>query len=607
MAKVKKVLMGNEAIAWALLAQGATVLTSYPGTPASEILASARKFKAEKGLEVWAEWAVNEKVAFEIALTNSWIGGRSAVMMKQVGLNVALDPLMSAAYAGVKGGFVVVSADDPGPYSSQTEQDSRYYAKMANLPMIEPSTPAEAKEFTLKAFELSESLNLPVLLRATTRVSHSTQLVELGPVKERKRERSFKKEPKRYIRASMAWNLSRHRWLNEKIREASELMRRMGLDRVEGSGEFGILCSGVSYCYVKEALKVLGLEAKVIKIGAVHPLDGDLLARETRNISRLVVVEELQPFLEEEASSRVKGVEVRGKLTGDFPFEGEYSPELVAAVLSKLCGVPFERKKEKALSVPRPPPLCPGCPHRSAYVGLLKALEELGYSKDEVPIMGDIGCYALSLEPPLEAIWTEHCMGASISLAARLKIAGIDKPVIATIGDSTFFHNGIQPLLEIVHKRIPIVVAILDNGTVAMTGHQSTPEWEITESGRRARRILPEDIARSIGIKTEVVDPFDLEATVKAFKEAIKAEEPRVIVLRQLCAILARRKGFIEEKAKVDPEKCRGCGLCVKITGCPAIRMEEGKAFIDPELCAGCPLCAQVCPFGAITPGRWKE
>ncbi len=603
-------LMGNEAIARGVIESNVKVAAGYPGTPSSEIIMTLSPISSKVGM--YAEWATNEKVAFEIALGAAISGIRSLATMKAPGFNVASDSIVSAAYTGVNKGLVIVIADDPGPHTTQTEQDNRWAAKLAKLPMIEPSNVQEALDYVKKAYKFSESLNLPVIYRTTTRINHTVSDVVVGEISSEKQEVFVEYNPERYIRASMSWNRRRHEWLIEQLSKAERYASDLGFNRVEGDGEYCIVTSGVSYNYVIEGLRKLNANAKVIKLELTYPLPEKFILENVNECKRVLIVEELDPYLEEHlrliAQKHRLAIDIWGKKEAGIPLTGELSPTIVIRSLSKFLGktshgngyVEMNNKPKVALPQ-RPPPMCPGCPHRGSYMGLLKAIQKSGYRKKEVPIMGDIGCYALALEPPLEAIWTEHAMGASIGLAMGIKIAGYDKPVIATIGDSTFFHAGMPALVEAVNKNVDLLVMILDNISIAMTGHQSTPEFTVTESGRRVKPVKIEDIVKGMGVEyVRIVDPFNLNEVVDAVTDALKRPGVKVIIARRECSLQAWRKGISYKPPLIDRSKCTDCMACVRATGCPAIIDANGKPYIIEDQCYGCNLCAQVCPFDAF-------
>ncbi|WP_048056035.1 indolepyruvate ferredoxin oxidoreductase subunit alpha [Pyrococcus sp. ST04] len=606
---MKKLLMGNEAIAYGALEAGIAFATGYPGTPSTEVIETIARLKPE----VFAEWAPNEKVALEEAAGVSYAGLRSLVTMKCVGLNVAADPLMSLAYSGVEGGLVILVADDPGPHTSQTEQDDRYYGKLSLLPVLEPYDPQEAHDLIIYAYELSEKYKVPVIFRTTTRVNHTTADVEVGEFKTLERKPHFKKDIERYVRASMEGNRKRHKWLNDTLRKIEDEFNALKFNWIEGEGEIGIIVEGAPYNYVKEVLPEIGENFKILKLSTPHPLPRRLVIEFLKSVKRVIVIEEGAPFLEEEikivAYEEGLRVPIFGKRTGHLPLEGELTPRLVRNALLKLLGkeeeelkLPKEVEDAQALAPKRPPVMCPGCPHRGSYRALLDALRELGYGKFDIPIHGDIGCYALSLLPPLEAIWTEFVMGASISLANGQSVA-LGKKVVATIGDSTFFHNGIQPLIDAVYKNLDVLVLILDNRTTAMTGHQPHPGTGGSETGRNFTEIDIEALVRAIGVKyVKTVDPYNLKETKEAIKEAMRVKGPAVIIARRECVIPVIRRGEIGEIPVVIEDKCTGCKACILLTGCPALVYdpETRKVKIDNLICTGCGLCNQTCPFDAI-------
>lgn len=603
-------LMGNEAIARGAIEAGVHVVAGYPGTPSSEVIMSLSPISSEVGIKV--EWFANEKVALEVALAASTAGLRSLVTMKAPGINVAADALMSSAYCGVNGGMVILVADDPGPHTTQTEQDSRFYALMTNLPMIEPSNPQEAKDGVVWAFDLSEKLSLPVILRTTTRVNHTSSDVVLGELRRYERKPVFPRDLPRYVKASMIWNLKRHIWLNERMTLAEKHADECPLNKKMGNGKLAIVTSGVSFSYVLECLRNMGLlkEFTVYKFGMLNPLPLKMLKNCFSTSSKVLVVEELEPFLE----SRVRAlanlygvnVEVHGKYDGLIPREGELRPSVVRNAILKFLNRPVSSMGEAKVSITppsRPPPMCPGCPHRATYYALLSAINSLGYKREDVPIMGDIGCYALSLRPPLEAIWIEHCMGASISLALGLKFSGYDKPVVATIGDSTFFHAGMPALTDAIHLNENIVVVILDNRITAMTGHQPHPGVDFKADGSKAIGVDIEKLVRGMGVKkVRVVDPYNIPGAIEVFKEALRNRDgPFVVIAKRECALLARRRHGFEGKAvRINREKCIKCKSCIMRLGCPSISWNDKVGPIILDTCTGCGVCAYVCPVNAI-------
>ncbi|MGQ4832286.1 MAG: indolepyruvate ferredoxin oxidoreductase subunit alpha [Candidatus Asgardarchaeia archaeon] len=605
-------MMGNEAIARGAIEAGIKAAVGYPGTPSTEVIETISKYARDYG--IFVDWAPNEKVALEIATGVSFAGLRSIVTMKGPGINVAADALMSVAYSGVNGGMVILVADDPGPHTTQTEQDSRYYAYISLLPLLEPSTPQEALNMTKWAFELSEKYKIPVILRTTTRLNHTSSNVTIGEIEKLERVPNFHKDPHRYIRAYMTANLERHKFLNQLLNKISEDdFYKSSFNLLEHSGDLLVITSGTAYTYVKDIGSLIPDTFSILKIGTVYPFPKKLVREiiEHKKIKKILVVEELEPILEREVRLLVQmnnlNVSVYGKLDSRLPREGELNHEIVLRAINETFKINLGAFADKfttdsSSNLPsRPPPLCPGCPHRNSYIALKKAIKEAGYKIRDVPVMGDIGCYALSFEKPLEAIWTEHEMGASISLAIGLKVAGIKTPVIATIGDSTFFHNGIQPLIDAVHNNIPIKVLILDNEITAMTGHQTHPGLKLLPDGRLGKKVNIEDIVKGIGITfLRIVDPYNLEEATQAIKEAILHDGPAVVILRRWCAIVAKRKKMTDLPYYIDPELCINCKACILGTGCPSLISLPNVVTIDEASCVGCGLCVRYCPKDAI-------
>lgn len=577
---MKKLFLGNEAVARGLYEAGCRVISSYPGTPSTEITEYAATYDA-----MYSEWAPNEKVACEVAVGASMGGARAFSAMKHVGLNVAADPLYTASYTGVNGGLVIAVADDPGMHSSQNEQDSRHHAIASKIPMLEPADSAECLAFTKRAFELSEEYDTPFFIRLCTRISHSRSLVETTDRVEQPLKEYVKNPAKNVMMPAMA--RGRHVFVEKRMKALAEFAETCDLNRTEYyDTSIGIIASGASYQYAKEAL---GENASYLKLGMVNPLPVKLIEDFAAKCDKVYVVEELDDIIE--THCRKFGISVIGKEL--FPLTGELSQAIVA---KKILG---EEKKTLSLKdeIPvRPPVMCCGCPHR----GLFYALK-----RENVFVSGDIGCYTLGSQPPLSAIDTCVCMGASVSGLHGFNTArGADqaKKAVAVIGDSTFIHSGITSLIDIAYNKGISTIVILDNSITGMTGHQQNPTTGYTIKGDPTAAVSLEKLVQAVGIhRVRVVDPYDLKETQKALKEELAVEEPSVIIARRPCALLK----YVKHKPslKVDREKCRSCKACLRI-GCPAISMKDGKAVIDHTQCVGCGLCEDLCKFGAIVGGE---
>jgi len=593
---MKEILSGNEAIARGAYEAGCSVACAYPGTPSTEILENTINYK-----EINSSWAPNEKVALEVGIGASFGGGRALVTMKHVGVNVAADPLFTLSYTGVNGGLVLVTADDPEMHSSQNEQDNRNYAKFAKVPMLEPSDSQECKEFTRLAFELSEQYDTPVMLRTTTRISHSKSVVELG-------ERNIcLPEPKLVRNAAKLVMLPgnarvRHPLVEERIVKLSEAGATMAFNRLElRDTSIGIITSGACYQYVREVLPA----ASTLKLGMVHPLPHTLVRQFADQVDKLFVVEELDPFIEEQV--KAMGIAVIGKEI--LSICGELTPERIQKAFAKVgvAAEPPASGRAEASPVkmpPRPPNMCPGCPHR----GVFYTLNQL-----KAYVTGDIGCYTLGFMPPLSAMDTCICMGASIGMATgvtKVVSAEEQKKVVAVIGDSTFLHTGINGLMDMIYNQAPATVIILDNRITAMTGRQDNPASGFTLMDDPTHRIDIPLLCKALGVKhIRLIDPFNLEETRLVVQEEMNRPEPSVIITDKPC-VLIKRDGVFTKGAilEVSEEKCTGCRACLKI-GCPAIEWrpadgKKGKAYIDPLLCTGCDVCRQLCKFDAIKINR---
>jgi indolepyruvate ferredoxin oxidoreductase, alpha subunit len=583
---MRVIMTGNEAIARGAFEAGVTVASAYPGTPSTEIL---ENFATYEG--VYAEWAPNEKVAFEVA-SGACIGGaRSLTTMKHVGVNVAADPLFTMAYEGVNGGFVVVSADDPGMHSSQNEQDNRLYAKHAKIALVEPSDSQECIEYMKEAYKISEKYDTVVLFRVTTRISHSKGIVQFSD-REEVGVKPYEKNIKKYI-MTPANSRVKHYEVEERLEELRKYSNNCPLNRMEmGDTKIGVITSGIAYQYAKE---VLGDNASYLKIGFSYPLPDEMIREFASKVDELYIVEENEPYIETKV--KVMGIECKGKEV--IPICGELNPDIVR---KGILGEENKAVYSTDVKPPsRPPVLCPGCPHRGIFY-------EISKYKDVVAT-GDIGCYTLGMVAPLSVTDTVICMGASVSGGIGIQKAEMmgnrnDKKVFAMIGDSTFYHSGITGLINAVYNNSPIVTCILDNSITAMTGHQENPGTGKTLQNKPAPVVDMEKLVKAVGIKEEnirIVDPYKLEETQNAVKDGHDSDEPFVIITRQPCALL---KPVLKARAKlscvVDTEKCKKCKLCLK-TGCPALKFKDGVVSIEESMCNGCGVCMQVCPFDAIS------
>lgn len=567
-------LLGNEAIARGAWEAGVKVVSSYPGTPSTEITESIAKYD-----DVYCEWAPNEKVALEVAIGASIAGARAMCCMKHVGLNVAADPLFTSAYTGVNGGLVIVVADDPGMHSSQNEQDSRFYALSSHVPMLEPADSEECRQFTKLAFMISEEYDCPVIVRLTTRISHARSLTNLED-KQNISNKEYVKDIMKYVMMpGMA--KKRHVVVENRMKELSTFSNTSEINRIEWNDKkVGVITSGITYQYVKEVFK----DASILKIGMVHPLPTDIIGQFANEVEELIVVEELEPFIENHIKQM--GIKVKGK-----EFTGRQG-ELSTTILRKQFfgeELPYANIN-KELDIPnRPPVMCPGCPHRAVFHVL---------SKLKVRVSGDIGCYTLGALPPYNGVDACVCMGASVSMAHGMEKAGDGMSTVAVIGDSTFIHSGITSLIDIVYNKGTSTVIILDNSITGMTGHQHNPTTGYTIKGEEAPTVNLVKLAEAVGVKRVfVIDPFDMKGFRKLVKQEIETDEPSVIIAQRPCALL--KSVNYGKPVYIDQEVCTQCGNCMRL-GCPAIFNEDEEYNIDTALCVGCELCTSMCAFGAI-------
>lgn len=601
-------MLGNEAIARGAVEAGVAFGSTYPGTPSSEI--SLNLFQISQQSDLYFEYSTNEKVALEVAAGAANAGLRTICMMKHVGLNVAADPLMTLAYVGVKAGLVILSADDPFMFSSQNEQDNRYYAKLSGLPMLEPSTVAEAKEMVVYAFDLSEKLQEPVILRTTTRINHSNALVTLGKIQPPQTRGDFKKDPLGYV-AVPAVSRQLHVKLLENLDKAEAIAQECEYNHILGDGPLGVICNGVSLNYVQDAVTELNMagKIKILRLGLSHPMPTRLVQKFLGSCEKVLVAEEGEPFMEEavKALAQEAGLTlpIKGKGEGLFSRLYEFNPSLVRQVMASFFGVIYEQPAKVSMEdVPeipaRPPNLCAGCSHRATFYAIKQAAEGM-----ETIYPTDIGCYTLGFLPPMAMGDFVICMGSSVSSSCGFSKA-TDKKVVSFIGDSTFFHSGMTGLANAVYNNHNFTLVILDNGTTAMTGHQPNPGVDMQELSLEGyNRISIEAVVKALGVRhISIVRPYKLNKSIAAIKEALDFKGVSVVISQEMCTLYARGMKKLKPRAFQVTDKCKNHRNCLNDFACPAFYTEGDLVKIDPDVCVGCTVCAQICPENAITPIR---
>ena len=607
----KMLLLGNEAIARGAFEAGVAVASTYPGTPSSEI--SLNLFQMSHESDFYFEYSTNEKVSLEVAAAAANSGVRSFCMMKHVGMNVASDAFMTLAYLGVKGGMVILSADDPFMFSSQNEQDNRYYGKFGGLPLVEPSSVAESKEMVKYAFELSEKLQEPVIFRTTTRINHSNGVVELGPITPPKTKGYFKKDPMNLVPVP-AVSRKLHVKLLKNLKLAEEIAAQSEYNFIDGDGELGIICNGVSYGYAKDALKDLKREdkVKILRIGFSNPLPASLIKDFLKGCTKVLIIEEGEPFMEEAvkafAFEEKMSLTIKGKDETLFSRLHEFDPVMVTKNIAAFFDIAYTPPEIPDLSdVPeipqRPPNLCAGCSHRASFYIVKQAAQGM-----DTIYPTDIGCYTLGFLPPLSMGDFLVCMGASAGTSCGFS-AATDQKVIAFIGDSTFFHSGIAGLVNAVFNNHNLTLVILDNGTTAMTGHQPNPGVEMEKLGMEGyNRISIKAVVEALGVpKITVIKPFKVKKSIKAVKEALEFKGVSVIISEEICTLYAKSLKTLKARPFYITDKCKNHKNCINELACPAFILENDRVHIDPDLCVGCAVCAQICPENAILPLKNRE
>lgn len=615
----KQFLLGNEAAVRGLIEAGISIAATYPGTPSSEI-GNVLSVLA-KDANIYFEFSTNEKVAMEVAATAAASGLRSFTFMKHVGMNVAADSFMTTAYSGVNGGMVILSADDPSLFSSQNEQDTRNYARLANVPILEPSNCQEVKDMVKYAFDLSEQFKLPVIVRTTTRVSHMRGVVEFGDVKDNSsngddhwKRGHFNKDPSKYVPVP-AYAGDMHVRLWDKIHKIEEETNKSKFNReIDSDKKYGLIASSSAFNYAHDVVKFNDLDVKILKLGFSYPFPQDKVVEFLSDVDEVFVVEEVDPIIERDTlvciGSKNLNVQVHGKLDGTFPLYHEFNSDVVADGLNKVLNfkedksISFTQSLEKlSEDIPsRAPVLCAGCPHRAMYYGINVAIDELGLTPADVVFASDIGCYTLGINPPYNAADYLLSMGSSVGDGCGFSVS-TDQKVASFIGDSTFFHSGISPLINAVHNKHNFVLTVLDNRITAMTGGQPNPGIPVDGMGDEAPEVSIRKLALACGCDyVRVINPFNLEQVVKTYKEAFERNDAAVIISKAPCTLI---KGLTKKPpVKFIEGNCNNCDKCVKELACPAISKINGKITIDESQCDGCTACIQVCKYGALEDGR---
>jgi len=606
----KLFLLGNEAAVRGALESGVSVASTYPGTPSSEIGDVFYKIAREAG--VYFEFSSNEKVALEVSVAAAAAGLRSFVFMKHVGLNVAADSFMSAVYTGVQGGMIVLSADDPSMHSSQNEQDNRIMARLAGIPLLEPSNPQEVKDLMKFGFELSEQFKIPVLMRTTTRISHMRGVVNLGPVVKGKGKGFFKKDPAQYV-VMPAYVVKMRKKLMEKLEKIEEVANNSPLNKIidRGGKTLGIVTSGGAYNYVMDVVSENNLKVKILKLAFSHPFPEKLVLDFINSVDNILVVEEVEPVMEKEVLTIIGKYnitkKVYGKLDGTLPRIYEYNPDVVSIGMAKIVDEELIKREKFSTKLPlplRPPVLCPGCPHRATSFALKKAIKKLKLKEEDIIYSSDIGCYALAIQAPYKM--ADYCMSMGSSLGIGCGFAkATNQKVISFIGDSTFFHAGMPGLANAIHNKDKLLLVVMDNRITGMTGGQTNPGVPIDGMGNQAPEVSIEGIVKGSGVEfVKTVDPFNLKESEEIFKEALQFEGVAVVITKHPCAMITdakNRKKGISVKYTINQEKCTKCLICVKNFTCPAFFIEKDSSVsINPLLCDGCGVCVQVCPKKAI-------